>query len=188
LGGGSIVSYYRILQIEESAQPAEIKTAYRRLARLHHPDRNPGDPQASQRFKQVAEAYEHLSDPVRRAIYDAQILSSRSTARHRAEQLQELARRMMDWDLRRQMERHPRVNPRDRTTPGNWQVDPQNKPYWQPNPFFEGEARTGYQGYGSPEPPPNAGQGQAEFPHPDRLEGFVTVAFDLFELFLGPKR
>lgn len=62
--------YYEVLGVSRSAQPAEIKKAFKRLAMEHHPDRNPGDKAAEERFKEIAEAHEVLSDPERRALYD----------------------------------------------------------------------------------------------------------------------
>ncbi len=62
--------YYRILGVERNADPGEIKRAYRRLARRHHPDVNPGDAQAQERFKEINEAYEVLSDPEKRSKFD----------------------------------------------------------------------------------------------------------------------
>jgi len=62
--------YYEILGVSRDATDEEIKRAYRRLAMKHHPDRNPGDPQAEARFKEAAEAYEALSDPQKRRLYD----------------------------------------------------------------------------------------------------------------------
>lgn len=62
--------YYRVLGVSRNASSEEIKKAFRRLARETHPDANPGDPTAENRFKEVAEAYEVLSDPQRRARYD----------------------------------------------------------------------------------------------------------------------
>jgi curved DNA-binding protein CbpA len=62
--------YYKILGVTKAATPAEIKKAYRKLAFEHHPDRNPGDPQAAARFIEIAEAYETLADPERRRTYD----------------------------------------------------------------------------------------------------------------------
>ncbi|MEW5945633.1 MAG: molecular chaperone DnaJ [bacterium] len=62
--------YYRILGVERGAGDAEIKKAYRRLARRFHPDINPGDKEAERKFKEVNEAYQTLSDPQRRARYD----------------------------------------------------------------------------------------------------------------------
>jgi molecular chaperone DnaJ len=62
--------YYETLGLDSSATAEEIKTAFRRLARDTHPDANPGDVEAEERFRQVAEAYEVLSDPQKRARYD----------------------------------------------------------------------------------------------------------------------
>jgi molecular chaperone DnaJ len=63
--------YYEVLGIGRGASEAQIKKAFRRLALESHPDRHPHDPQAEERFKEVSEAYEVLSDPQRRQIYDA---------------------------------------------------------------------------------------------------------------------
>jgi molecular chaperone DnaJ len=62
--------YYEVLGVSRDADPAVLKTAYRALALRHHPDKNPGDAQAEEAFKQVSEAYAVLSDPDRRARYD----------------------------------------------------------------------------------------------------------------------
>jgi DnaJ-class molecular chaperone len=62
--------YYRILGVSKDADENEIKKAYRTLALRYHPDRNPGDRQAEERFKNVAEAYGVLSDPEKRRIFD----------------------------------------------------------------------------------------------------------------------
>src|SRR5580765_2608665 len=62
---------YIVLGLEREASVSEIKRAYKRLARRYHPDINPGDRMASAQFRQIAEAYETLSDPDRRRRYDA---------------------------------------------------------------------------------------------------------------------
>jgi DnaJ-class molecular chaperone len=62
--------YYKILGVERNASADEIKKAFRRLARKHHPDMNPGDKSAERRFKEINEAYEVLSDPDKRRKYD----------------------------------------------------------------------------------------------------------------------
>jgi DnaJ-class molecular chaperone len=62
--------YYKTLGIERGASEAEIKSAYRKLARKHHPDVNPNNKEAETRFKQINEAYQVLSDPTKRKKYD----------------------------------------------------------------------------------------------------------------------
>lgn len=62
--------YYKVLGVDKKASVAQIKKAYRKLARQHHPDMNPGDKKAEERFKQINEAYEVLSDAERRRKYD----------------------------------------------------------------------------------------------------------------------
>ncbi len=62
--------YYKILEVDKKASADEIKKAYRKLARKYHPDVNPGDKDAENRFKEINEAHEVLTDPDKRAKYD----------------------------------------------------------------------------------------------------------------------
>ena len=62
--------YYEVLEVGRTAKDQEIKSSYRKLALKHHPDRNPGDKKAEEKFKEAAEAYAILSDPEKRARYD----------------------------------------------------------------------------------------------------------------------
>jgi molecular chaperone DnaJ len=62
--------YYEVLGVERTASEQELKSAYRKLAMQYHPDRNPDDPKAEEKFKLASEAYQVLSDPDKRAAYD----------------------------------------------------------------------------------------------------------------------
>jgi len=62
--------YYEILGVQRNATESDLKSAYRRLAKEHHPDRNAGDKDAEKKFKEISEAYEALKDPQKRAAYD----------------------------------------------------------------------------------------------------------------------
>src|ERR1700758_1838574 len=67
---GTKRDYYEVLGVSREADDEEIKRAYRKLAMQYHPDRNVGDAEAEQRFKEAAEAYEVLHDPEKRERYD----------------------------------------------------------------------------------------------------------------------
>jgi molecular chaperone DnaJ len=62
--------YYKTLGVDRGADADEIRKAYRKLARKHHPDLNPGDKSAEEHFKKVQEAYDILSDPKKKQMYD----------------------------------------------------------------------------------------------------------------------
>src|SRR3974390_1443975 len=64
------MDYYETLGVPRTADAEEIRKAYRKLARKHHPDLNPGDKAAEDRFKKVQEAYDILSDPKKKSMYD----------------------------------------------------------------------------------------------------------------------
>lgn len=64
------IDYYKILEVTKSASEADIKKAYRKLARKYHPDLNPNNKEAEKKFKEINEAYEVLSDPEKRKKYD----------------------------------------------------------------------------------------------------------------------
>src|SRR5262245_2351103 len=62
--------YYEVLGVKRDSSPDEIKRAYRKAAAANHPDRNPGDEAAVDRFKEAAEAFDVLGDPENRTLYD----------------------------------------------------------------------------------------------------------------------
>src|SRR5580692_5535088 len=62
--------FYEALGVDRNANAEDIRKAYRKLARKHHPDLNPGDKAAEDRFKKVQEAYDILSEPKKRQMYD----------------------------------------------------------------------------------------------------------------------
>src|SRR5215468_9303263 len=62
--------HYEVLGVAKNASEADVKKAYRKLARQYHPDRNPGDKTAAAKFKEVQDAYDVLSDKSKRAQYD----------------------------------------------------------------------------------------------------------------------
>jgi molecular chaperone DnaJ len=70
MADGNTRDHYEVLGVERTATAEEIKIAFRKLAVQHHPDRNPGDPRAAIRFKEINASHQVLSDPQRRAMYD----------------------------------------------------------------------------------------------------------------------
>src|SRR5579871_4685553 len=70
MAAGTKRDYYEILGVDKSASGQDLKSAYRKLAMQFHPDRNPGDKESEEKFKEASEAYEILSDAEKRAKYD----------------------------------------------------------------------------------------------------------------------
>jgi DnaJ-related protein SCJ1 len=62
--------YYKILELDKDATESEIKKAFRRLSVKYHPDKNPGDQEAAQKYLKVNKAYEALNDPEKKQLYD----------------------------------------------------------------------------------------------------------------------
>ena len=62
--------YYEVLGVSKTASDSELKSAYRKLAKKYHPDSNPNDTVAAERFKEINEAYDVLSDPEKKKLYD----------------------------------------------------------------------------------------------------------------------
>ena len=69
----SLDEFYKILGVDKDATYEEIKKAYRKQAKTYHPDRNPDNPEAAEKFKELKEAYDTLSNPDERYIYDKQL-------------------------------------------------------------------------------------------------------------------
>ena len=70
MAGSGYTDYFQVLGVDRSADANAIKKAFRSLARQYHPDVNPGDAKAEERFKEISEAYEVLSDPDKRRRYE----------------------------------------------------------------------------------------------------------------------
>jgi len=67
---GAVVDYYTLLNVSRNASPEDIKRSFRELALRFHPDKNPGNPEAEDKFKEINRAYEVLGDPDKRMFYD----------------------------------------------------------------------------------------------------------------------
>ncbi|KAH8552473.1 DnaJ domain-containing protein [Umbelopsis sp. PMI_123] len=65
------MDYYRILEVESTATEQDIRKAYKKLALKWHPDKNPNNTEAAEKFKEICQAYEILSDPEQRRLYDS---------------------------------------------------------------------------------------------------------------------
>ncbi len=104
--------YYTILGVTPAVTLAELKKAYRRLARQHHPDRNNGDLAAAERFKEISEAYDILSDPAQRKKYDSTRPTTADTRLARPEDSTEAVSKVLQvleatWQAIRA--RHPQI-------------------------------------------------------------------------------
>ena len=83
-----MIDYYNILEVTPTATPTELRRSYRRLARKYHPDLNRHNPDNDQRIKRLNEAYNVLSDPAKRAAYDAKRAAQAERIRLAEEQRQ----------------------------------------------------------------------------------------------------
>ena len=86
-----MIDYYSILDVSATATPAELRRSYRRLARKYHPDLNRHHPDNDQRIKRLNEAYDVLSDPLKRAAYDAQRAAQAERTRRAEDQQRQRA-------------------------------------------------------------------------------------------------
>ena len=110
---------YKTLGVAKNASEDEIKKAYRKLARQYHPDRNPGDAEAEEKFKEVSAAHDVLSDPEKRKEYDEAALGGVRRLRRRPGRRRPVRGRRRPGRRHRRPRRHPRrdVQPRRRPHP-----------------------------------------------------------------------
>ena len=94
--------YYKILEITTTATKDEIKKAYRKLAKQFHPDKNGGNKEAEVKFKEIAEAYETLSDDVKRSVYDLQMKQKKQEMIKQQEELRHREVLRRQEELKRQ--------------------------------------------------------------------------------------
>lgn len=98
-----MADYYEILELNRTADSTHIRAAYKRLAMQYHPDRNPGNTHAEEKFKQINEAYHVLSDPLKKSRYDARINSfETSTINQEAIWREMQRRRYAQWQQAQQ--------------------------------------------------------------------------------------
>ena len=105
--------YYKALGVDKKRHADEIKKAYRKLARQYHPDRNPGDKEAEERFKEISQAHDVLGDPEKRKQYD-----QRHAARSRRALARRRLRRLRQLRLRRRLDRRHPLEPVRRAASG----------------------------------------------------------------------
>jgi DnaJ-class molecular chaperone len=108
-------THYEVLGLDRNAHPDQIKTQHRRLAKRYHPDLNPGDPRASQQFREVQAAYDILSDQDKRRSYDETLKLGPADS---FESFPETSRAYRQYDAR------PRQRPRRNTRPVNRPTQP----------------------------------------------------------------
>jgi curved DNA-binding protein CbpA len=97
-----MADYYEILGIDRTADSTQIRTAYKRLAMQFHPDRNPGNKEAEEIFKNINEAYHVLSDPLKKSRYDARLYAFITTSQHTDNYWREAQRnRYYQWKQQR---------------------------------------------------------------------------------------
>ena len=112
-----MTDHYKTLGVSRTATLVEIKAAYRKLAMLHHPDRNRGSGASAEKFLEVAAAYEVLADPVKRAAYDGDAPRGEQRREHDAHRKSERAdakrERHRERERKHEQQRTGTAQPRD---------------------------------------------------------------------------